>query len=213
MQLRKAIPGKKVVNKDTTAKHIQDYIHLHYNEQASYQAANTAKSALVQDDIWQNREAFRKLTDYITRLREVANKAEESPILRGHFHLALENNYWFQRICICPRASQSCFAICCRLLAIDGTFLIGKFVMTLLLAEGIDANGHNTLLVWAVVESENASSWKYFLDHIQIALPQMKDKPLVIISDRDTGLNSGNLTWDYLKMCFMSTIAIILKKI
>lgn len=65
--------------------------------------------------------------------------------------------------------------------------------MTLLLAVGIDTNGHNTLLVWAVVESENASSWKYFLDHIQIALPQMKDRPLVIISDRNKGLNSRNV--------------------
>lgn len=76
-----------VVNKDTTAKQIQDYIHLHYNEQASYQAANTAKSALAHDDIWQHREAFRKLSDYITQLREVdvdyvnPKKAEEPPIL------------------------------------------------------------------------------------------------------------------------------------
>lgn len=61
--------------------------------------------------------------------------------------------------------------------------------MTLLLAVGIDANGHNTLLAWAVVGSENASSSKYFLDHLQIALPQMKDEPLVMISDRDNGLN------------------------
>ena len=34
-----------------------------------------------------------------------------------------------------------------------------NFVQTLLLAVGIDANGKNLLLAWAVVESENKESW------------------------------------------------------
>jgi hypothetical protein len=42
-----------------------------------------------------------------------------------------------------------------RIVAVDGTFLTGKFALTLLLAVGIDANGHNVILAWAVVESEN----------------------------------------------------------
>lgn len=42
--------------------------------------------------------------------------------------------------------------------------------MTFFLAISIDVNGHDTLLALAVVESENASLWKYFLDYLQIAL-------------------------------------------
>jgi hypothetical protein len=33
-----------------------------------------------------------------------------------------------------------------RIVAADGTFLTGRFVLTLLLAVGIDANGHNVIL-------------------------------------------------------------------
>lgn len=64
--------------------------------------------------------------------------------------------------------------------------------MTLLLAVGIDANGPNTLLAWAVVEIESASSFRYFLDHLKIGLPQMNNELMVIISDRDKGLNGKN---------------------
>jgi hypothetical protein len=50
-----------------------------------------------------------------------------------------------------------------RLVAADGTFLTGRFVLTLLLAVSIDTDGCNVILAWAIVESENRLFWKYFL--------------------------------------------------
>ncbi len=75
-----------------------------------------------------------------------------------------------------------------RLIAADGTFLTGKFVLTLLLAVGIDANGCNVILAWAVVESENQDSWEYFLRHLRRCIPEIASEPCVFISDRDKGL-------------------------
>jgi transposase-like protein len=51
--------------------------------------------------------------------------------------------------------SQECFGLLRRFIAVDGTFLKARFIQTLLLAIGIDADGHNTILAWAVVELEN----------------------------------------------------------
>lgn len=62
--------------------------------------------------------------------------------------------------------SRSCFANSRRLIAVDGSFTTGKFVMTLLIAVGTEANGKNTILARGLVESENTEPWKYFLYHL-----------------------------------------------
>ena len=56
------------------------------------------------------------------------------------------------------------------MVAVDGTFLRARFIQILLLAVGIDADGHNTILAWAVVESENRNSWAWFFRHLQHAI-------------------------------------------
>ena len=73
-------------------------------------------------------------------------------------------------------------------MAIDGIFLTGRFVQVLLLAVGIDANGHNVILAWAVVESENEASWGYFLRLLRRSIPEVSSERCVLISDRDKGL-------------------------
>jgi len=64
----------------------------------------------------------------------------------------------FLRCFICPAQSRASFSLCRRFLAVDGTFLKARFVQSLLLAVTIDVNGQNTLLAWAVVESESRGS-------------------------------------------------------
>jgi transposase-like protein len=79
-----------------------------------------------------------------------------------------------------------------RIVAADGTFLTGRFVLTLLLAVGIDANGHNVILAWAMVESENRDSWEYFLRLLRRCIPEVVSEPCVFISDRDKGLQEAD---------------------
>lgn len=70
----------------------------------------------------------------------------------------------------------------------DGTFLKARFILTLLLAVGIDANGELILLAWAVVESENRNSWEWFFRHLRRAIPEISSEECTLISDRDKGL-------------------------
>lgn len=65
-------------------------------------------------------------------------------------------------------------------------FFKARFVQTVLLAVGIDANGHNLLLTWAVVESENSDSWSWFVSQLKCAIPDCLK--MTLISDRDKGL-------------------------
>ena len=73
-----------------------------------------------------------------------------------------------------------------KFLAVDGIFLKSRFVQTLLFAVGIDANGKNLILAWAVVESENKNSWTWFFSHLKTAIPEVVG--ITLISDRDKGL-------------------------
>lgn len=88
---------------------------------------------------------------------------------------------------ICPHEAQLSFIQCRNFSAVDGTLLKAQFVQTLLLAGGIDANGHNVLLAWAVVESESGASWEYFFAHLKRAIPQILNS-----SDRGKGLISAD---------------------
>jgi hypothetical protein len=57
--------------------------------------------------------------------------------------------------------------------------------MQLLLAVGIDANGNNIILAWALVESENQVLWEYFFRLFRIAIPAISERECVLISDRN----------------------------
>jgi hypothetical protein len=52
--------------------------------------------------------------------------------------------------------------------SIDGTFLIGKYQGTLLIAIGIDAKKSLVHLAFALVEKENKGSWAWFLRLVRI---------------------------------------------
>lgn len=69
-----------------------------------------------------------------------------------------------------------------------GLSLKGRFVLSLLLTSTVDAEGHNVLLGWAVVESENQHSWTWFLEHLRVSIPKIWHEPCTVISDRDKGL-------------------------
>ena len=44
------------------------------------------------------------------------------------------------------------------------------------------------ILAWAVVESKNEDSWRYFFRHLVEAIPELSEEETVFISDRDKGL-------------------------
>jgi hypothetical protein len=54
------------------------------------------------------------------------------------------------------------FAHCRPIISIDGTHLYGRYEGKLLIAMATDANNEVYRFAFAVVESENKNSWKWF---------------------------------------------------
>jgi len=107
-------------------------------------------------------------------------------------HLPIdEGTQRFKRLFICPLTSSISFSHMRGIVAVDGTFLKGSFVHTLLLAIRVDAEGHIVILAWAIVEGENESSRKWFFSQLKDGLSDLDCEDTTIISDRDKGLQAA----------------------
>jgi hypothetical protein len=54
------------------------------------------------------------------------------------------------------------FAHCRPIISVDGTFLTGKYKGTLMTVVGMTAKNQLLSLAFALVESENNESWRWF---------------------------------------------------
>jgi hypothetical protein len=114
-------------------------IQMQYAEVIGYKVCQIACLELQGGDLASHRLSFELLLAYIDLLRRKASRA----------HLNLEicpRSHRFQRVFICPRQSRGSWIHMRRFVAVDGTFLKGRFIQQLLLAVGIDAN-RNTLIL------------------------------------------------------------------
>ncbi|KAL9685438.1 hypothetical protein QQ045_022888 [Rhodiola kirilowii] len=78
------------------------------------------------------------------------------------------------------------FKHCRPILSIDGTHMYGKYNAKLLIAIGLDANNHILPLAFTLVESENTSSWKWFMSCIREGVTQREG--LCVVSDGHAGI-------------------------
>ena len=76
---------------------------------------------------------------------------------------SVSNNETFQRVFWSFKPSIEGFASFCPVLSIDGTYLYGKYIRTLLIAMGYDRNNQLFPLTFAITEGENIDSWGWFL--------------------------------------------------
>jgi hypothetical protein len=169
------------VEANTPVAEIRSMIRIQYAEVVGYKVCQIARLGLQGGDLASHRLSFELLPAYITLLRSKASRA----------HLDLEicpRTNRFQRVFICPRQCRGSFVHMRRFIAVDGTFLKGRFIQQLLLAVGIDANGNTLILAWAVVESENEDSWRYFFEHLRQSIPEISEEMCVLTSDRDKGI-------------------------
>ncbi|KAL7212462.1 hypothetical protein ACSBR2_015200 [Camellia fascicularis] len=92
----------------------------------------------------------------------------------------------FVRYIISFRACIDGFNHCRPLLFLDGTFLKGRFKGNLLATITKDGNQGLFSVAFAIVDSENACNWKWFLRH----LAKVVDfgRTLMFASDCNTGL-------------------------
>ena len=73
------------------------------------------------------------------------------------------------------------------MLSIDGTFLFGKYMGTLLVAISCDADNTLVPLAFALVERKNKDSWGWFLRLVRIHVVG-PHREVGVISDRHQGI-------------------------
>ena len=74
-------------------------------------------------------------------------------------------------------------------MVVDGTHLKGKYAGCLLTASAQDGNYQIFPLAFAVVDSENDSSWEWFFEQLSGFVE--RDDELVFVSDRHTSIYKG----------------------
>jgi hypothetical protein len=153
--LLEAVMKVMTVHKTTTAAEVIRAIGHHYTQTITYHAAHRALKTLQNNSIDVERAEFRLLTDYVNTMHNLDPN--------GHYDLSTNSNtHRFQRLFVCPSSSHTCFRNSPPFLTLDGTFTTSKFRQTLLFAVCPDSNNEVTLLSWALAESENEDSWRFF---------------------------------------------------
>jgi len=182
--LSEEVPKLISVTPKTSTKDIVDIILKRHGHTIELQQAQKVKAFLLNNNLAVHAEDFQKLPAYLDALKNV------NPELYTNLSIRTDGET-FHRIFICPYQSNTAFHDSLPFVSLDGTFLKTQFRQTLLFAVGRDLNNQIYLLAWAVVESENEQSWRYFLRHLKIALPAINDLTTVIITDRDKGLQAA----------------------
>lgn len=92
---------------------------------------------------------------------------------------------FFQRIYVCFGALKRGFLEGCRkIIGLDWCFLKGLLKGEILTTVGRGANNQMYPVAWAVVEIENTSSWRWFLELLKIDLNITNTSEWTIMSDQ-----------------------------
>ena len=88
------------------------------------------------------------------------------------------------------------FKYCKPVISIDGTHLYGKYQEKLLVAMATDANNKVFPLVFAVVDCESRSNWRWFLQCPRDTIGHMiPNEGICIISNRHLGIKNTIVNW------------------
>ncbi|XP_022880842.1 uncharacterized protein LOC111398118 [Olea europaea var. sylvestris] len=97
----------------------------------------------------------------------------------------------FQGVYICLEAcKRGFFGGCRQLLVLDGCFLKGTFGGQMLVAVELDANHYIYPVAYAIVERENATTWRWFIQHLGEDLKIMNSNEWTFMTDRQKGLQN-----------------------
>ncbi len=193
--LLELIPKLMTVERKTAISSIRDQILRHTEILVQDQLLYKVRRLLTEDSTNQQISDFPKLPIYLQRLHE-ANRHEGQEPYNDELvtDLLLTEAEVFRRVFIGPHTSRSQYVHSLPFVALDGTYLRNCFKQTLLLAVGRNGNNESWILAWAIVESENDSSWSWFVERLIKTVPELADtltygtqKPCVI-SDRNSSL-------------------------
>ncbi|CAI9261810.1 unnamed protein product [Lactuca saligna] len=152
-----------------------------------FRAKSNAKKQ-VQGDY---RKQYEVLRDYILELQST----NPDTTVKLEFESEPNSNATsrrFKRIYVCMGGMKKGFRACLRdFLGFDGAFMKGPFLGQILTAVGVDSNNGIYPLAYAIVESENTQSWKWFLEILGDDLDLYANSNFTFISDRQKGLQAA----------------------
>ncbi|GBG88707.1 hypothetical protein CBR_g48236 [Chara braunii] len=165
----------------TTSTKLKKWFDKAVKTHVSYNKCLRARTSVLRTLNGAPEEGFSNLRRYCRVLHEtnpgsiIDLECEDNVFVRMFFTLA---------------ASISGFAHCRPLIVLDGAHIRGKYDGYLLGATGQDANDQCFPLVYAIVDGERKTHWKWFLvllKHLCV-VSKMDHKIMTIMSDRDKGL-------------------------
>lgn len=182
--LSKQIGETITSNPEIPAKALKDKLELDYElglkRQTAYRAKKKALGIMKGDSIQQ----YGRLRDYILELRTTnPNTTVRVDVEPGTDPSA--NTRIFRRIYICLGALKAGYKAGMReILGLDGAHMKKPQPGHILTAVSVDANNGIYPLAYAVVETENAQSWSWFLECLGEDLDLQANSNFTFISDR-----------------------------
>ncbi|KAL4579102.1 hypothetical protein LXL04_015237 [Taraxacum kok-saghyz] len=186
--ISKQIMNEVELNPTVPLRALQDQFERKYEVGVSMDKIFRAKAAATKMVVGDYTKQYDILRDYCLELQstnpdttvkiEVYSDANPSSLSRQ-----------FKRIYVCLGPLKKGFKACMRdLLGLDGAFMKGPFPGQILTAVGMDSNNGIYPLAYAIVEAENKSSWKWFLDCLGDDLEMGSNSNFTFVTDRQKGL-------------------------
>ena len=164
---------------DMTAKNVQETMSNMFHVKVTYAKAwqgLTKALGIIYGD-WDS--SYAELPKY---LKEVQNSNPGTVYKVIHTRGVFDGAFW------AFGPSIEGFAHCRPLLSIDGTHLYGKYLGTLLVATGVDANQGLYPLAYAIVQTESWNTWKWFISCMWKYIPSLHNRCITFVSDRAKGI-------------------------
>ncbi|KAK3224265.1 hypothetical protein Dsin_011290 [Dipteronia sinensis] len=163
-------------------KDIMTYMKTMFGIQVMYSKAHAALSYALALTYGSHEETFQQLPSFVYVLEQQNSGTvtelqctEDNKFL--YFFMALGASIKDFRRCMCP------------VIAVDGTFLKRRCSGTIFVATTQDVNEQAYPIAFGHGDSENNTSWQWFLDSLKGALSHIDD--LVFISDRHASIEAG----------------------
>ena len=155
----------------------------------SYSKVRRAKQKVIERMFGTYEEAYNFVPRMLQQIQTSNPGTYINKLERPHPD-GIPNKFILDRIYWAFSQTIQAFKHCRPVIAVDGTFLTGKYKGTILIAMAADANDQVLPIAYGIVESENTDSWLWFLANVKCSV--VGDRPNVcLISDRHAGLLSA----------------------
>ncbi|XP_023730016.1 uncharacterized protein LOC111877739 [Lactuca sativa] len=175
-------------NPTVPLRSIPDQVQKRLQVGVSIHKVQRAKATTTKQVTGDYTKQYMVLKDYLMELQETNVDTTVKLEVVNEPNNARETRQ-FKRVYICLGALDKGFKAGLRdILGLDVVFMKGPFPGQVLTAVGLDSNNGIYPLAYAIVETENMSSWKWFLECLRYDLELYSNSNFTFMSDRQKGL-------------------------